>query len=242
MDAYHDDLAYIHDSGFGRYSRNAAPVLLSALRERELHNGLVVDLGCGSGILSGELSSAGYDVLGIDLSASLLAIARKRAPQADFREGSLLSQEIPACVAVAGIGECLNYLFDAGNTPEALNGLFRRIESALCRGGVLLFDVAGPGRVPTPGLVRTHAEGPDWAVLVTAEEENGQRLLTRRITTFRKVGEFYRRGHEVHRLRLFPPAEIAEQLRGLGLLVETLDGYGDLRFPPGYVGFLASKP
>jgi SAM-dependent methyltransferase len=240
-DAYRDDLAYIHDAGFGGLAGHAAPMVLAALRDHALRQGLVVDLGCGSGILAAALSSAGYDVLGIDLSAPLLALARWRAPGAHFREGSLWAADIPPCVAVTATGECFNYLFDCGNSPEALEGLFRRIHGALCPGGLLVFDVAEPGHVPAPGVARVHAEGPDWAVLVTAEEDGRQRLLTRHITTFRQVGELYRRDHEVHRLRLLPRSETAEQMREAGFQAQALTGYGELRFAPGHVGFMASK-
>src|SRR5258708_4804946 len=169
-DGYKDDLAYIHDVGFGHLATNAAPVILTRLRERGQHQGLVLDLGCGSGILASALASAGYDVLGIDLSASLLALARQRAPTAQFRLGSLWTADLPPCIAVTAIGECFNYLFDRDDTPGGLERVFRRIHTALAPEGFLLFDVAGPCRVPPPGVLRSHTEGPDWAVLLTAEE------------------------------------------------------------------------
>src|SRR5262245_59853369 len=241
-DAYRDDLAYIHDAGFGHLATNAAPVLLEALRGRELGGGLVIDLGCGSGILAEEVVAAGYDVLGIDISEGMIALARRRVPEAQFRQASLLTAELPPCVAVSAIGECFNYLFDTGNTKQALLRLFRRIHRALAPGGVLLFDAAGPGRVPGAGPTRNYAEGDGWAVLFTAEEDRRRNLLTRRITSFRQVGDLYRRDHEVHRLRLLPKAEVTRQLCEVGFRVRTLAGYGPLRFGPGHAGFLARKP
>ena len=157
-EAYREDLAYIHDAGFGHFATNAAPVLLESLRRRGVDSGLVVDLGCGSGILAGAMSAAGYDVLGFDISPAMVAKARDRVPGAEFRVGSLLAAELPPCVAVAGVGECFNYLFDPGNTERVLAAPFRRIHGALVRGGLLVFDVAGPGRVPG-GTRRIDAEG-----------------------------------------------------------------------------------
>ena len=103
-------------------------------------------------------------------------------------------------------------------------------------------DVAGPGRVPGTGPRRGYAEGDGWAVLFEAEEDRRRGRLTRRITTYRRVGELYRRDHEVHRLRLLSGAELAGELRGLGFRVRTLRGYGATRFAPGHVGFLAVRP
>ncbi|MGO9470861.1 MAG: class I SAM-dependent methyltransferase [Isosphaeraceae bacterium] len=241
-DAYRNDLAYIHDAGFGHFARAAAPVLLDALRHGGFSRGRFVDLGCGSGILSRAVSDAGYDVLGIDVSAAMIALAQTRVPRGQFRTQSLLTANIPACVAVAAVGECLNYLFDTGHSWSKLKALFRRIQEALAPGGIFLGDVAGPGRVPGGGTLKNFWEGEDWVVLVTSREDRRPKLLTREITSFRRVGESYRRDHEIHQQRLLPRVELVRKLRQTGFQVRTLKGYGPLRFGPGHSGFLARKP
>jgi SAM-dependent methyltransferase len=242
VSAYRDDLAYIHDAGFGGFAREAGQLLVDALRGRGITEGLVIDLGCGSGILSGVVTGSGYRALGIDISEGMVALARKHVPDAKFRVESLLSAELPRCVAVAAVGECLNYLFDEGNTAPKLVRLFRRIYRALAPSGLFILDVAEPGRVRGPGPYRTHMEGKDWAVLVTSEEDRPHTLLTRRITCFRGFGELYRRDHEVHRQRLIARSEVAVQLRSIGFRVRALRGYGKQRFAPGHGGMIAAKP
>jgi len=79
---YGRDVAHVHDTGHGDDARDAAPDLLRRLHDAGLDGGLVVDLGCGSGIWGRALLDAGFEVLGVDLSADLLAIARERAPEA----------------------------------------------------------------------------------------------------------------------------------------------------------------
>jgi SAM-dependent methyltransferase len=241
-DVYRNDLAYIHDAGFGGLARAAAPVLVEILQRTGIMDGLVIDLGCGSGILSHAMSRAGYDVLGIDISDAMVAMARQRVPQGQFRVESLLTAEFPRAVAVAAVGECINYLFDAGNTGPTLARLLRRIHESLVPGGLFLLDIAEPGRVPGNGIGRSFMEGEDWAVLVTNEEDRQRRLLTRRITSFRRVGALYRRDQEVHGQRLLDRAELAAQLRGIGFRVRILRSYGTLRFGRGHVGLCARKP
>jgi SAM-dependent methyltransferase len=149
----------------------------------------VIDLGCGSGILAEALAAEGYGILGIDLSPAMLAIARGRVPTGQFRECSLLAAELLPCVAVAAVGKGSNSRFDSGNTEQALAVLFRRIYGAPSTGGLFLFDVAGPGRVPGSGPRRTYLEGDGWTVLVAVEEDRQRGVLTRHITSFRKIGE-----------------------------------------------------
>lgn len=240
MKGYSEDLAYIHDAGFGGFAAQAAPALAEILRRSGITHGLVVDLGCGSGILARELTRAGYEVLGIDQSASMIELARDKAPTARFQLASLLRAKLPPCDAVTSIGECLNYTFDPRNSKRELARLFRRVYDALRPGGLFIFDVAGPGRAPAPR--KDCRAGPDWAILSQSEEDRRHAVLTRRITTFRKVGNSYRRGQETHRLRLYKSSEVARELRRVGFTVRILRGYGQLRFPGGLAGFVARKP
>src|SRR5262245_66492478 len=86
---------------------------VTELQNAGFSRGTVVDLGCGSGILAEHLSRDGYNVIGVDISESMITIARQRAPQAQFFVESFTAAEIPPCVAVTAIGEIFNYAFDA---------------------------------------------------------------------------------------------------------------------------------
>ena len=238
-DAYREDLAFIHDLGFGDMAAAAAGVVLEALEGSD--GGTVVDLGCGSGIFAERVAAAGFDVVGIDISPAMIELARRRVPRGEFRCESLLSAELPECVAVAAVGECFNYRFDPRHSREELVGLFRRIHRALVPGGILLFDVAEPGRVPGGGPVRTFVDGGDWAVLMTAMEDPRTRILTRRITSFRCLGDLYRRDDEVHGLELHPREDILAELGEAGFDSRVMESYGNLVLPAGLPGFLASR-
>lgn len=238
---YNEDLVYIHDVGFRDYALKSMPGILEILTRNNIQTGLVVDLGCGTGLSAEVLERSGYQVLGIDLSEAAIAIAKTRVPTAEFRVASLFTAEIPPCAAVISIGECLSYLFDA-NTDPSLNSLFRRIYRALPRGGVFIFDAIVPGQVPLEEIVRNFTEGSDWIVLVEKQEDRTEQILTRRIVTLRQVGELYRRTEEVHRQRLFNPTILAEALSQIGFGVEIMDRYGQFSLPPARVAFIACKP
>jgi SAM-dependent methyltransferase len=239
---YKEDLAYIHDVGYSDYALKSAPGILEILAQNNIREGLVVDLGCGSGLSAVELIEAHYRVLGVDISESLIAIARIRVPGAEFRVESLFKTDIPACNAVISIGECFNYLFDADNNCQILAQLFARIYSALTPGGVFIFDIAEPGQMMQGNTTKGFTEGKDWIVIVEKDEDREQSTLIRRIITFRKVGENYRRDNEVHHLRLYEATDIAEKLRQVGFQIQIMRSYGHYELPKAHAAFIARKP
>ncbi len=241
LHAYEEDLAYIHDTGFGHAARHAAAELVKQLHAIRIREGLVVDLGCGTGILAEQLTKADFDVLGFDISKEALKFARQRAPQATFQHESFVRAKVPQCVAVAGVGEVFNYIFDSQNDDTTLAKLVRRVYHALAPGGLFLFDLATVGHAPAALPSRTYFVGKDWLCAVTAREDRGRRILTRQITTFRQVGKLYRRSEETHRQRLIGAHQILPILRAAGFVVRMLPGYGDLPLKRGWYGVLARK-
>jgi len=237
--AYREDLSWIHDLGFGDLARNAGELLLRKLAEEGIDSGRVIDLGCGSGVLAAMVSDAGYDVLGIDLSPAMIELARERVPDGQFLCESLLSTELPSCVAVVAVGECFNYRFDENVSGEALRGLFSRIRAALQPGGLFLFDAAEPGRLAGEKNLKTHVDGGDWALLMSAEENPDTRRLIRCITSFRRVGDLFRRDDECHEMDLLPAEDLLEDLSSAGFDAALIDDYAGHPLPVGLRGFLA---
>lgn len=240
MEAYNRDLTYVHDVGFGSFAERSAPGVLNILRRGGISNGLVIDLGCGSGLWARRLADAGYSVLGIDLSPHMIALARNRVRHGIFRTGSFLDGDFPPCAAITALGECFNYLFDKRNGRSSLGRLFRRAHQALQPDGLLIFDVAEPGRAQDS--VRRFWTGPDWACLVEFGHDTRRNRLTRQIMTFRKVGRQYRRTEETHVQQLYDASQLAGDLREIGFRVRIVKGYGDLRFLKAHAGLIARKP
>ena len=142
------------------------------------------------------------------------------------------------CEAVVAIGEALTY--HEGEDAEArVRDFFRRAHDALPGGGMLIFDVIELGE---PRLsARTWRSGDDWAVLVNTSEEQNSRILVREIETFRKVGEDYRRGRELHRVRLFDGTEVCGWLETVGFRVRRALAYGEFRLPPRRRAFFCTR-
>jgi SAM-dependent methyltransferase len=238
---YRDDLAYIHDAGYSRYSLRAAPGLLNILRNNGIRRGLVVDLGCGGGRFARELNRAGYDALGIDQSPAMIRQARKLAPASQFKVTSLWNTELPVCSAITSMGECLNYRFDEAGSRSGLARLFERVFRVLKPGGLFVCDFATLKRKPLKSVREHRSSGKNWKIISTTAAR-GARGIRRTVVTSRKVANVWRREREVHDLHLYSEAEFAGALRRCGFRVRIVRGYGRFRFPRRIAGVIAVKP
>ncbi|WP_103354820.1 GrpB family protein [Amycolatopsis sp. CA-128772] len=101
----------------------------------------VLDAGCAAGHLSALLAARGADVLGVDSSAAMIAIARRKSGDAARFEVADLTRplDLPAAsIDVVTASLVLHYLEDWGPVLAE----FRRV---LVPGGVLVFSVHHPG-------------------------------------------------------------------------------------------------
>ena len=140
LQQYGPDLARIHHEGFAALAGASGPAIVRLMRAAGIRRGLVVDLGCGSGILAKYLLSRGYDVHGIDTSAAMIRIARRTAPGATFTVGNAVEVALPRCRAVVATGESITYLTASARPDAQLQRHIRRVSRALEPGGLLVFD------------------------------------------------------------------------------------------------------
>jgi SAM-dependent methyltransferase len=134
-----DDFTPVNRATYDRISRRYAdrqeqqrpadgrwfPALEEAFLQDVTARGLIADLGCGPGLDGARFIQAGFRVVGMDLSASMLAIAAEplggAAIQADLRAlpiGSGSLDGIWCCAALLHVPEI--------DTPRVLHG-FRRV-------------------------------------------------------------------------------------------------------------------
>jgi SAM-dependent methyltransferase len=237
---YGEDLALIHDLGFGDFSERAAPFLLRLLRDHGIRRGSVLDIGCGSGQWLSRLSSAGHRAIGIDRSHAMIERARSRAPQADLRVADVRRiRQLPRCDAITALGEVLCYV-PSPRSPDSLARFVEKAHAALRPKGLLIFDLAGPGRVPGGGRHVRGGAG-SWSYESASRESPDGRFLSRDITTRVRDGTRERRGREIHTQRLYAPRDVLAILRATAFRARHFRGYGALHFAPGHHAYVAVK-
>jgi SAM-dependent methyltransferase len=229
MAYYSRDLALVHARGFGQHADRCAPGILELLSP--VSDGLVLELGCGSGALTRHLLAAGHRVIATDASADMLSLARAALGEgADLRLVTLPGDPLPAADAIVSVGHVISYLPDARAVDAALVGM----AEALRPGGVLAIDICDLefGRIRA-GMENVGRSGPDWAVISEFSAPTPDRYI-RDITTFVPDGAgAWRRGRERHENVLVDTSLIPALLARHGVRATVRTGFGATELPPG---------
>ena len=112
-----------------RAGRDTMRAKLLKVLPDDLRGARVLDAGCGAGSASIELAARGACVTAVDISPSLLDVARRRTPEAlweqiDYRSGDMLDPELGEFDAVFAMDSLIHYT--APDIARALDGLTRR--------------------------------------------------------------------------------------------------------------------
>ena len=116
--------------------------LKSYLAEHGITSGTICELGCGTGVMTELFAGAGFQMIGVDQSADMLAIAttKKMKTGSDilYVEQKMENLELAEPVdAIISVCDSINYLLQ----EEALNAVFERVHKYLKPGGYLIFDM-----------------------------------------------------------------------------------------------------
>jgi SAM-dependent methyltransferase len=112
---YRPALARVHHEGFGLHGDAVAPGILALLAPVLAAGGLVVELGCGSGLLTRHLVAAGHRLIATDASPAMLDIARDTVPDVLVDAAT-----VPGLLAMHGVRAEVQPAFGTETLPEGL--------------------------------------------------------------------------------------------------------------------------
>ena len=194
---------------------------------------LVLDLGCGTGSMTLELAKRGYDMTGIDYSAEMLDIARKRASDAGLSDKMLwLMQDMRSfeLYGTVDVAVCcldgINHLAERGDLDKTL----KLVHNYLIPDGLFIFDVNGKYKFENIYSDRSYVMENEEAMCIWQNYYNAKsNLCDFYITLFREDNDGrYERYDELQRERMFTLRSIKSALSRNSL--EFIGAWSDFDF------------
>ncbi len=209
-DTFMDNIPY---EEWGKY-------LTGLLEEYGVKEGLVLELGCGTGSMTEILAGKGYDMIGADNSEEMLEIAIEKRESSghdilyllqDMREFELYG----TVRAVVSVCDSVNYVTE----EEELIEVFRLVNNYLDPKGVFIFDFNTKYKYQNVLGDRTIAEKRDecsfiWDNYYYEEEEINEYELTLFI---QEKENLYRKFEEVHYQRAYTLEQMLRLVKESGL-------------------------
>lgn len=213
-----------------------AGYLWEILREYGIEDGLLLELGCGTGSLTECMAGYGYDMIGVDYSIEMLELAWKKKEKSghdilylnqDMREFELYG----TVRAVISVCDSVNYILEDGGLTE----VFRLVNNYLDPGGIFLFDFNTEYKYQEVLGVQVIAEDrEDCSFIWDNYYDDAERINEYELTLFirEEESELYRKYQETHFQRAYTLEEMRQYIEESGLLyVTAYDAY--TRQPPG---------
>ena len=194
---------------------------------------LVLDLGCGTGSMTLELASRGYDMTGVDFSPEMLDIARERAEKIDCGKDILwLCQDMRefelygTVDVVVSCLDCINHIIK----PSDVKKCFALVHNYLSPDGLFIFDINGKRKFEQIYSDNTYVmeEGGSFCIWQNYYNEK-TKLCDFYITLFAEnENGTYDRYDEADRERMYTLASVKRMLSECGM--EFVGAYSDFDF------------
>jgi len=231
MDSY-TSFAYVYD----KFMNNVpyaewTEYIISLLEDEGINEGIVLDLGCGTGSVTELLAKAGYDMIGVDGSADMLSVAMEKKQELtnldhdilylcqDMREFELYG----TVAAIVSVCDCVNYITE----PEDLQTVFNLVWNYLDYDGIFVFDLNSQYKYKQLLSDNTFAENSDDASFIWENYYDEESQINEYdLTLYIKEGEQYSRYEEIHEQRAYSVQEIVSMLKNANLeLLHVYDAF-----------------
>lgn len=204
--------------------------LKGLLHENGVDDGLVLELGCGTGTMTEILAEAGYDMIGVDQSEEMLQeAARKREESGheilylcqDMREFELYGT-VRAIVCVC---DSMNYILEE---EEVLGILTSAARNYLDYGGLFIFDLNTEYKYKEILGEQTIAENREESSFIWENYfDEGEMVNEYDLTLFiRDEDGRYSKYEETHYQKAFEISEVLKAVKEAGMeLVAVYDAF-----------------
>ena len=201
--------------------------VVGRLKQDQITDGILLDLGCGTGSMTELLAKQGYDMIGVDLSDSMLDIAMEKRAQSGhnilYLQQDMREFELYGTVrAVICLCDSLNYLLE----EDDLLTTFKLVNNYLDPNGLFIFDFNTVYKYETVIGDSTIAENREdcsfiWENYYDPEEEINEYDLT---IFVQEEGDTFHRFTETHLQRGYTVGQMRTLVEQSGLkILEIMD-------------------
>lgn len=221
MESY-TDFAYIYDNLIDQDYEKWADYIEDIFKKYNKKPSLVLDLGCGTGSITTILAKRGYDMIGVDLSADMLNVARDKAVEEgldvlylcqDIRKFELYGT-VDAIICTLDV---INYITDI----HQLSHVFALVKNYLNPDGIFIFDINTEHKLKNI-LGNNTFINDENGIFYTWENEYKENISEQFLTFFVETTDgLYERFEENHIQRAYTTEEIRKILTDNGLSTEA---------------------
>ena len=199
------------------------------LAEEGIQEGIVLDLGCGTGSVTELLAKAGFDMIGIDNAEEMLEIAMEKREESgldilyllqDMREFELYG----TVKAVVSICDSMNYILE----DEDLLDVFKLVHNYLDNEGIFIFDMNTMYKYENILADNTFVLENEKVYCVWQNSLENDDIVSINLDFFEEENGVYYRSEESFSERAYSDEQIRELLANAGFETEAV--YGDLSF------------
>ncbi len=210
--------------------------VLSFLRKYGIEDGLLLDLACGTGKMTRRLAKEGYDMIGVDLSEEMLAIAMEASAKESMEEAGkkeilylcqdMREFELYGTVrGVVSLCDSMNYILEESD----LKTVFSLVNNYLDPKGIFIFDMNSDYKyrdlLGNQTIVENREEGSFiWENYYDEESQINEYDMTFYVKDPEAERESFHRVQEVHLQRAYSMKQVKALLEEAGMkCLEVLD-------------------
>ena len=199
------------------------------LQEHNINDGLVLDLGCGTGTMTEKLASYGYDMIGVDNSIEMLNVAQEKKKKSNYDmlylHQDMTEFELYGTVkAVVCVCDSINYILKKSELVQ----VFSLVNNYLDSGGLFIFDFNTEYKYENIIGNRTIAENrSDKSFIWDNYYHKYKRLNEMELTLFIKnENDLFTRATEHHYQKAYTLTDMKQAISKAGLMfLNAYDGY-----------------
>lgn len=191
------------------------------LLKHNINNGIILDLGCGTGTITQMLAEDGYDMIGIDNSEEMLQVAMEKNDKnhlnilyllQDMREFELYG----TVAAIVSICDSMNYITEY----EDLVQVFRLANNYLDPEGLFIFDMTTDAKYSSIGNSVITDNRDEGSFIWENNYFPDKKINQYDLTIFARVdenGNLYERFDETHIQRVYEIDEVKRAISDAGM-------------------------